>query len=101
VLPADEKYPDCVFVEDPVVVCGRIALITVPGEASSETERKILSSKRILYPILKTADYFSRIFGAYYLVSRAGLPFTQLLCRERSGVTYSQFVSAYLACGIY
>ena len=31
-MPADERYPDCVFVEDPVVVCGGTALITIPGQ---------------------------------------------------------------------
>ncbi len=31
VVPADERYPDCVFVEDPVVVCDDTALITIPG----------------------------------------------------------------------
>lgn len=30
-LPADDRFPDCVFVEDPVVVCGDTALITIPG----------------------------------------------------------------------
>ena len=30
-LKEDEKFPDCVFVEDPVVVCEDTALITVPG----------------------------------------------------------------------
>ena len=30
-MPADDRYPDCVFVEDPVVVCGDTALITIPG----------------------------------------------------------------------
>ena len=30
-LPSDEQYPDCVFVEDPVVVCDGVALITIPG----------------------------------------------------------------------
>ena len=33
-LPADERYPDCVFVEDPVVVCDKTALVTIPGQAS-------------------------------------------------------------------
>ena len=32
-MPADERYPDCVFVEDPVVVCGGTALITIPGRS--------------------------------------------------------------------
>lgn len=30
-IPVDDHYPDCVFVEDPVVVCGDVALITIPG----------------------------------------------------------------------
>lgn len=30
-LPADEKLPDCVFVEDAAVVCGDTALVTRPG----------------------------------------------------------------------
>ncbi len=32
IIPADEQFPDCVFVEDPVVVCGDTALVTSPGE---------------------------------------------------------------------
>ena len=30
-IPVDDRYPDCVFVEDPVVVCDGTALITVTG----------------------------------------------------------------------
>ena len=30
-LPVNEEYPDCVFVEDTVVVCGKKALVTIPG----------------------------------------------------------------------
>ena len=30
-IPVDEQYPDCVFVEDPVVVCDNTALITITG----------------------------------------------------------------------
>ena len=33
-IPSDDRYPDCVFVEDPVVVCGTTALITNTGEDS-------------------------------------------------------------------
>ena len=32
-----EEFPDCVFVEDPLVVCGDTALITIPGR---ERERR-------------------------------------------------------------
>lgn len=31
-IPVDERYPDCVFVEDPVVVCDNMALITITGK---------------------------------------------------------------------
>ena len=30
-MEAEELYPDCVFVEDPVVVCNDTALMTIPG----------------------------------------------------------------------
>lgn len=32
VLPADDQYPDCVFVEDVAVVADGTALITIPGQ---------------------------------------------------------------------
>ena len=35
VMPVDERYPDCVFVEDPAIVCDGTALITIPGGALS------------------------------------------------------------------
>ncbi|XP_065196866.1 N(G),N(G)-dimethylarginine dimethylaminohydrolase 1-like [Sycon ciliatum] len=38
VLDADDKYPDCVFVEDPVVVCNGVALMTRPGHTSRRGE---------------------------------------------------------------
>lgn len=37
-LPADESFPDCVFVEDAAVVCGDTALITRPGAESRRGE---------------------------------------------------------------
>ena len=37
-LAADDSYPDCVFVEDPVVVCGKTALVTRPGHGSRRGE---------------------------------------------------------------
>ena len=37
-LPADEKHPDCVFVEDCAVVCNGIALLCRPGHASRRGE---------------------------------------------------------------
>lgn len=38
VLPADEDYPDCVFVEDTAVIAGGVALITRPGAPSRRGE---------------------------------------------------------------
>lgn len=32
VIPVDDKYPDCVFVEDPVVACGDTALLPILGK---------------------------------------------------------------------
>ena len=34
-IPVDDRYPDCVFVEDPVVVCGDTAFLPIPGMQSS------------------------------------------------------------------
>ncbi len=30
-MPVDDRYPDCVFVEDPVVVCGDTAFLPLLG----------------------------------------------------------------------
>ena len=38
VLEADESSPDCVFVEDPAVVCNGKALITNPGHPNRKGE---------------------------------------------------------------
>eukprot|EP00271_Cylindrocystis_brebissonii_P006784 TRINITY_DN19590_c0_g1_i1.p1 TRINITY_DN19590_c0_g1~~TRINITY_DN19590_c0_g1_i1.p1 ORF type:complete len:323 (+),score=46.84 TRINITY_DN19590_c0_g1_i1:38-1006(+) len=37
-LPADERYPDCPFVEDTAIVVGKQALITRPGAATRRGE---------------------------------------------------------------
>ena len=40
-IKVKEEFPDCVFVEDPLVVCGDTALITIPGrERERERERE-------------------------------------------------------------
>eukprot|EP00118_Oscarella_pearsei_P020465 m.221807 g.221807 ORF g.221807 m.221807 type:complete len:272 (+) comp39965_c0_seq16:1215-2030(+) len=38
VLPADDSYPDCVFVEDPAVVCGNRAVVCNIGHESRRGE---------------------------------------------------------------
>ncbi|XP_065064541.1 N(G),N(G)-dimethylarginine dimethylaminohydrolase 1-like [Rhopilema esculentum] len=37
-LDADEELPDCVFVEDPAIVCGDKALVTNPGHTNRKKE---------------------------------------------------------------
>ncbi|PFX25418.1 N(G),N(G)-dimethylarginine dimethylaminohydrolase 1 [Stylophora pistillata] len=37
-LPADEKYPDCVFVEDVAVVCDKVALLARLGHTTRRGE---------------------------------------------------------------
>jgi dimethylargininase len=37
-IPADEEFPDCVFVEDTAIVAGEIAVITRPGAPSRQGE---------------------------------------------------------------
>ena len=44
VLPADEKYPDSCFVEDPAVLTGRCAVITNPGAPSRKGETAAIES---------------------------------------------------------
>ena len=43
-VAADEAHPDCCFVEDPAVVIGRHALITVPGAESRRGETGAVAS---------------------------------------------------------
>jgi dimethylargininase len=42
-LPADESYPDGVFVEDPAIVLDEIAIITRPGAASRRGETESIA----------------------------------------------------------
>ena len=37
-IPADEEFPDCVFIEDAAVVCDQTALITRPGHVTRRGE---------------------------------------------------------------
>ena len=51
ILPADERYPDSCFVEDPAVLTGKCAIITNPGAPSRNGEKdEILSAVRKYYP---------------------------------------------------
>ncbi len=51
VLPADERYPDSCFVEDPAVITRKCAIITNPGAESRNGETDgILSAIRAFFP---------------------------------------------------
>jgi dimethylargininase len=44
-LPADERFPDCVFVEDTAVVAGDVALITRPGADARRGETEAVAAE--------------------------------------------------------
>ena len=51
VLPADERYPDSCFVEDPAVITRKCAIITNPGAASRNGEKdEIVGAIRAFFP---------------------------------------------------
>ena len=51
VLPADERYPDSCFVEDPAVITRKCAIITNPGAPSRNGEKdEIISAVRTFFP---------------------------------------------------
>ena len=51
VLPADERYPDSCFVEDPAVITPACAIITNPGAESRNGEKdEIISAIRAFFP---------------------------------------------------
>ena len=51
VLPADERYPDSCFVEDPAVITRKCAIITNPGAPSRNGEKEeIIGAVRAFFP---------------------------------------------------
>jgi dimethylargininase len=42
-LPADDRYPDCVFVEDTAIVLDDLAVITRPGAESRRGETRVIA----------------------------------------------------------
>lgn len=51
VLPADERYPDSCFVEDPAVITRKCAIITNPGAPSRNGEKdEIIGAIREFFP---------------------------------------------------
>ena len=51
ILPADERYPDSCFVEDPAIITSRCAIITNPGAPSRNGEKdEIIDAVRKFFP---------------------------------------------------
>ena len=51
ILPADERYPDSCFVEDPAVITRKCAIITNPGAPSRNGEKdEIIGAVRKFFP---------------------------------------------------
>ena len=46
-IPVDERYPDCVFVEDPVIMCDDTALITITGTVIHINIMNILNNSNL------------------------------------------------------
>ena len=62
-IPADEHYPDCVFVEDSALVIGRKACLTKPGHPSRRGE------VTLLWPNMPCISSFFFLFGKIRLDS--------------------------------
>jgi dimethylargininase len=55
VLPADEEYPDSVFIEDTAVLSEKVAVVTWPGASSRQGEEvAVAHALRAFYPHLET-----------------------------------------------
>ncbi|XP_053178778.1 N(G),N(G)-dimethylarginine dimethylaminohydrolase 1 [Scomber japonicus] len=64
-LPADESFPDCVFVEDAAVVCGDTALITRQGAESRRGEKETMTRalKELNMKIVEMTDETATLDG--------------------------------------
>uniref|UniRef100_A0A8B9H356 Dimethylarginine dimethylaminohydrolase 1 n=1 Tax=Astyanax mexicanus TaxID=7994 RepID=A0A8B9H356_ASTMX len=69
-LEADEELPDCVFVEDPAVVCGNTALITRPGAPSRRKEvGEVMFAKPVdATPVTATLDAGTPVVATPFFV---------------------------------
>ena len=56
-LPADEQFPDCVFVEDTAVIADEVALITIPGKPPAGSFFHI-EMRALLYKDVDTPETF-------------------------------------------
>jgi dimethylargininase len=62
-IPADDRYPDAVFIEDTAIVLDELAILTRPGAQSRRGEIEAVSAILIDYRPLKTIDAPGTIDG--------------------------------------
>lgn len=67
-LPADDRYPDCVFVEDTAIVLDDMAVITRPGAESRRGETRIVADALEPYRTLVHIEAPATIDGGDVLV---------------------------------
>ena len=69
-LPADDRYPDCVFVEDTAVVLDDVAIITRPGAESRRGETRAIADALDPYRPLVHIEAPATLDGGDVLVTR-------------------------------
>jgi dimethylargininase len=67
-LPADDAYPDCVFVEDTAIVFDDLAVITRPGAESRRGELRVIAAALAPYRELVHIEAPATIDGGDVLV---------------------------------
>lgn len=68
-LPADDAYPDCVFVEDTAIVLDELAVITRPGAESRRGETRAIADALKPYRTLVHIEAPATIDGGDVLVT--------------------------------
>lgn len=67
-LPADDAYPDCVFVEDAAIVLDDVAVITRPGAETRRGETRVIADALALYRPLVHIEAPATLDGGDVLV---------------------------------
>lgn len=68
-LPADDRYPDCVFIEDTAVVLDDLAVITRPGAESRRGETRVVADALDAYRPLVHIEAPATLDGGDVLVA--------------------------------
>lgn len=67
-LPADDRYPDCVFIEDTAIVLDDLAVVTRPGAESRRGETRVVADALAKYRPLVHIEAPATIDGGDVLV---------------------------------